>query len=110
MTIVAREEKKREFWAVRRRGEGGRWIPPKPGSVPPSECKPSRAPEVAFADDVVDEVKRLEAAIEVLSEGSPGSVAHLLCLQFVASGKVHDAERARMSRSRGTVVVATGTG
>ena len=39
-------------------------IPPK-ASVSIPEYKPSRAPEVAFAD-VVDEVKRLEAAIEVL--------------------------------------------
>ena len=51
----------------------GRWrqekpsksSPPKPRSVPPPEYKPSRAPELAVAD-AVDEVKRLEAAIEVL--------------------------------------------
>ena len=51
----------------------GRWrkekpsksTPPKPGSVPTAEYKPSRAPEVAVADAVA-EVKRLEAAIEVL--------------------------------------------
>ena len=38
---------------------------PKRGSVPTAEFKPSRAPEVAVADAVA-EVKRLEAAIEVL--------------------------------------------
>ena len=51
----------------------GRWrkekpsksTPPKSGSVSTAEHKPSRAPEVAVADAVA-EVKRLEAAIEVL--------------------------------------------
>ena len=61
-----------EKWPTVQRGVG-RWrqekssksSPPKRNSVPLPEHKPSRAPESAFAD-AVDEVKRLEAAIEVL--------------------------------------------
>ena len=62
------EEAEDAFREVAHNPEGRRSlapIPPKPGSVPTPEYKPSRAPELAFAD-ARDEVKMLEVAIEVL--------------------------------------------
>ena len=79
-----------EKWPTVQRGVG-RWrqekssksSPPKPNGVPLSEHKPSRAPELASFADAVDEVKRLEAAIEVLG----GDNVHTKGLQHCVSLK-----------------------